>query len=193
MRERPTLHVHVTGASGSGTTSLGVALAREMGVLHLDSDDFFWLPTDPPFTTQRARDDRTALLIRQALPGRSWVLSGSAVGWATPIESLFDMIVFLRLDPTVRMERLRRREVARYGARIQPGGDMTAKSREFLEWAASYDHAGPEIRSLVGHEEWLATQACPLLRLDSSRPVGDLVREVLAHSSLAAATLHISS
>lgn len=62
---------------------------------------------------------------------------------------------------------------------------MAAKSREFMEWAASYDGAGLEIRSLAGHEQWLATQTCPVLQLDSSRSVDDLVREVLAHPALA--------
>jgi adenylate kinase family enzyme len=187
------MHVHVTGASGSGTTSLGAALAQKLGVLHLDSDDFFWLPTDPPFTTPRARNERATLLAGQALPERSWILSGSALGWATLVEPLFDLIVFLRVEPALRMERLRQRELARYGARIQPGGDMVAKSREFMEWAASYDNAGPEIRSLVGHNQWLTTQTCPALWLDSSRAISNLVDEVLAHPSLAAAASHIRS
>ena len=45
--------IHVVGASGSGATTLGAALAKAMGVTHQDSDFFFWLPTQPPFTTQR--------------------------------------------------------------------------------------------------------------------------------------------
>jgi adenylate kinase family enzyme len=43
------------GASGSGTTTLGAALARRLGCPHHDADDYFWLPTptDPPFTEAR--------------------------------------------------------------------------------------------------------------------------------------------
>ncbi len=65
--------------------------------------------------------------------------------------------------------------MARHGARIQAGGDMVDKNKEFMEWAARYDTAGLEQRSLVAHEHWLATQTCPVLRLDSSRPIVDLV------------------
>jgi hypothetical protein len=97
---------------------------------------------------------------------------------------LFDLIVFLRLDPQLRLERLRQRELARYGARIQDGGDLVAKHKEFMDWAASYDTAGPEQRSLMAHEQWLATQRCAVLRLDSSRPVADLAREVRAHPAV---------
>ncbi|HKP26495.1 MAG TPA: hypothetical protein VJV39_21680 [Dongiaceae bacterium] len=178
------VHIHITGASGAGTTSLGRALAAELGVLHLDADDFFWQRTDPPFTTPRDREERVALLIEKARLELSWILSGSALSWGVKIEPLLDLIVYLQIDPHLRMHRLHQREVARYGARIQPGGDMVAKHKEFMDWAASYDTAGPEQRSLVAHEQWLATQTCPVLRLDSSRPIADLVREVRGHPAV---------
>jgi adenylate kinase family enzyme len=180
------VHIHVMGASGSGTTSLGHALADELGVRHLDTDHFFWVPTDPPFTTQREVGERIAMLREQAPPDAGWVLSGSALKWAAEFEPLYDLIVFLRIDPALRMERIIRREEARYGDRIKPGGDMAKQSGEFLEWAASYDTAGPERRSLAAHEKWLETQTAPVLRLDSSRPVKDLVAEVLRHPVVAA-------
>src|SRR5829696_7380488 len=68
--------VHITGASGSGTTTLGHALAARFGWRHLDTDDHFWLPTDPPFQQQRPVPERLALLCA-ALAGSGWVLSGA--------------------------------------------------------------------------------------------------------------------
>lgn len=171
--------IHILGASGSGTTTLGAALATRLGCPHEDSDTYFWLPTDPPFTTPRPREDRLALLLPR-LAGPDWVFSGSALSWGQPLEPLYDLIVFLRLDPALRMERLRRRERARYGTRIAPGGDMAASSRDFLAWAEAYDTAGPQQRSLIAHEQWLAGQRCPVLRLDSAAPVEALMASVLA-------------
>jgi adenylate kinase family enzyme len=179
------VHIHITGASGSGTTSLGLKLAEEIGVLHLDADDFFWLRTDPPFTTPRDREERIDLLLKRALPNQSWVLSGSVLNWGARIEPMFDLIVFLHIDAEIRLQRLREREIARYGARIRAGGDMMAKHREFMDWATRYDTAGAGQRSRAAHEQWLATQACPVLRLDSSHPIADLVREVRGHPVLA--------
>jgi adenylate kinase family enzyme len=43
------MRVHIVGASGSGTTTLGKALAARAGCAHLDTDEFFWMPTEPPF------------------------------------------------------------------------------------------------------------------------------------------------
>ncbi|MDB5522569.1 MAG: kinaserelated protein [Rhizobium sp.] len=91
--------------------------------------------------------------------------------------------------PTIRMQRIRQRERARYGDRIKPGGDMAVKSAEFLEWAATYDTAGPERRSLAAHEQWLLTQKAPILQLDSARTVDELVSEVLRHPAIVACVI----
>jgi adenylate kinase family enzyme len=48
------MRILVTGASGSGTTTLGKALAEQLACAFLDADDFFWFPTNPPFTQKRA-------------------------------------------------------------------------------------------------------------------------------------------
>ncbi|ABC92566.1 hypothetical conserved protein [Rhizobium etli CFN 42] len=180
------VHIHVMGASGSGTTSLGRALAEKLDIAHLDTDDFFWLPTDPPFTTPRDADERIRLLLEETRRPGGWILSGSALKWGRPLERLYDLIVFVRIEPELRMARIRAREATRYGHRIGPGGDMEVKSGEFLEWAASYDTAGPERRSLAAHEEWLETQTVPVLRLDSSRDIDNLLTEVLLHPAIAA-------
>jgi len=55
--------VHITGASGSGTTTLGRALAERLGWMHLDTDDFYWLPTDPPYREKRPAETRLACCI----------------------------------------------------------------------------------------------------------------------------------
>ena len=176
--------IHILGASGSGTTTLGTTLAAKLSCAHIDADTLFWLPTDPPFTTRRDHDERQALLLQRLPANGSWIFSGSATGWSVPIEPFFDLIVFLKLDPAIRMARLRVRETERYGDRIVGTGDMAEASAAFLDWAQSYDTAGAEIRSRVAHEDWLAAQRAPILRLDSQTPLEHLVSAVLARCDL---------
>jgi adenylate kinase family enzyme len=172
--------IHILGASGSGTSTLGAALARRLGVPHTDADSLYWLPTDPPFTTPRPLPERQALLRRKLPINEAWVFSGAATRWTTPLEPHYHLVVFLRLDPAVRMARLRQREAARYGARILPDGDMAAIHGAFLAWAKSYDTAGSLSRGLTTHEAWLTDQPAPVLRLDSAAPVEHLIVAVLA-------------
>ena len=172
--------IHVLGAAGSGTSTLGASLAARLDLPHVEADDVFWLPTEPPFTTRRPLAARRKLLRQRCPIDGHWVFSGSALRWGTPIERSYDLIVYLWLDPARRMARLGRREAERYGGRIQPGGDMATSSAQFLAWAAAYDTAGPEQRSRVSHEQWLADQTAPIVRLDSTAPVDDLVDAVFA-------------
>ena len=119
----PSHRLRVFGASGAGTSTLGRALAERLGIAHLDTDDFFWLPTDPPFTAVRPREERLARL--STVLGRAsdgWALSGSLAGWGDPLIPRFGLAVFLTLDPELRLARLRERERRRYGAAIEPGG-----------------------------------------------------------------------
>ena len=38
----------ITGAPGCGVTTLGAALAARLDAVPIDTDDHFWVPTDPP-------------------------------------------------------------------------------------------------------------------------------------------------
>lgn len=172
--------IHILGASGSGTSTLGSALARCLEVPHADSDSFYWLPTDPPYTTPRPIEQRQTLLLQTLPAAGHWVFSGAATKWAAPLEPLCDLVVFLRLDPAVRMARLRQREAARFGARILPRGDMAAINSAFMAWAEAYDTAGSLRNGVVTHEAWLADQPAPVLRLDSKSSVQDLVEAVVS-------------
>jgi len=174
------VRIHVFGGSGSGTTTLGRALAESMRVRYFDNDDYFWHPTEPPFTTQRPRDERIALLSRDLAQADSWVLSGSMCGWGELFLKDCTLAVFLRIPPEIRMQRIVARERQRYGARIDPGGDMHEQSRTFVEWARHYDTAGIEQRSRTLHEEWMKALQCRSLRIEYDAPVATWVAEVLA-------------
>ncbi|MFC7554636.1 hypothetical protein ACFQU7_24075 [Pseudoroseomonas wenyumeiae] len=73
--------IFILGASGAGTSTLGAAVAADLGVPHLDVDKFYWLPTDPPFTTPRPVDERLLLLAGELDGHESWVLEGSILKW----------------------------------------------------------------------------------------------------------------
>lgn len=171
--------LHVMGASGSGSTTLARALADAWSVPHADSDDYFWLPTAPPYVAQRPSAERLALMAAMFLPRDGWVLSGSVMGWGDSLVQHFDAIVFLTIDPDVRLSRLEAREAARYDGMDRTADDL-ARHHAFFEWAKSYDDPAFDGRSRVSHEEWLSTVPCPVLRLDSVRPVDDLVASVMS-------------
>lgn len=167
--------LHVVGASGSGTTTLARALADHWSVPHADSDDYFWMPTDPPYTRPRPEEERVALMREVFVPREAWVLSGSMIGWGDSVIAQCEAVVFLALDPAERIRRLETRECLRHGGQRV---DAVAQS-DFLTWARGYDDPAFTGRSRAHHEAWLETLEVPVLRLDSARSVDELVESVL--------------
>ncbi|SFC96216.1 Adenylate kinase [Tropicimonas isoalkanivorans] len=169
--------IHIFGASGAGTSTLGRALATVLASQHFDVDDFYWRPTDPPFRAKRSIPERRALMEAVFLPRRDWVLSGSVDSWSEGIDDRFTLAIFLDLDIETRLARLRAREALRLkGASRDAAEEMAA----FLEWAAAYDDGLLPGRNRARHETWASELACPVLRLNSAPPVEVLVGRVLA-------------
>ena len=170
--------VHITGAAGSGTSSLGRALARALAVPHLDTDSYFWAPSDPPFTQKRPVAQRLALIAADQLAQGEeggWVLSGSLDGWGELALGGLEAIIFLTAPAPIRLARLRRREAEKFGARIKPGGDMYHNHTAFLKWAASYDEPYFSGRSLARHREWLAGRSEPVIEASGAEALDSLV------------------
>lgn len=172
--------IGITGAPGCGVTTLGRALAARLGAVSIDTDDHYWVATDPPYREKRDIPERLArIAAEQALSGR-WIVTGTLHGWAEGIAAQAELIVFLEAPTELRLERLRAREQARFGAMLLPGGAMHDIHREFIEWAAHYEDGTQPGRSRPRHERWLAGLAMPVLRLDSRLSVEELVAAVLA-------------
>ena len=171
--------IHIFGASGSGTSTLGRAVADRAGFRFLDTDDYYWLPAEPMYTLKRPIPERLALMERDLDAAEDAVLSGSLVGWGDPLIPRFTLAVRLVVPMDVRMERLRRREYARYGERILPGGDLYEQSQAFLDWAARYDDGVPPLRSRALHDLWQKQLPCPVLTLDGTKPVDELAEIVV--------------
>src|SRR3954454_8940141 len=167
--------LHVTGASGSGTTTLGRALANQWSVPHADADDYFWVPTDPPYVEKRPESDRLTLMRSVFVPREAWVLSGSMMGWGEAVINECEAIVFLTLDAEERLRRLEEREVHRRAGRTFDPDAWEG----FLDWARGYDDPAFEGRSRVAHDKWLADRGQPVLRLDSAANPEDLLEAVL--------------
>ena len=172
--------IHIVGASSSGTTTLGGALAQRLACPHLDTDTFFWEATDPPFTTRRPVEERVALMEAEMAGRRSWVISGSLAPWGDVFIPRFDLVIFLRVPPEIRLQRLLHRERERYGAAIEPGGVMHEAHLAFVEWARGYDQAGFPGRSLERHREWLSSLPCPVLEIDGTPSLDASLERVLA-------------
>jgi hypothetical protein len=139
------------------------------------TDDYYWLPTDPPFQGKQDPAIRCARLLQDVRDAPRAVVSGSIMNWGAELEDSLSLIVFLTVPAKIRVARLREREMQRFGC-VDP---------TFLAWAAQYDEGRQEGRSLARHEAWLATRSCPVLRLDGDLSTECRLGRVLAVLDLA--------
>ena len=100
--------IHIYGASGSGTSTLERYLTEKFSFAFLDSDDYFWLPTDPKFTTKRPLEQRVPLIRQDIAAAKNGaVLSGSLVGWGDALIPDFTLAVRVVTDTPTRLARVR--------------------------------------------------------------------------------------
>lgn len=157
--------IHLFGASGSGTTSIAARAAEVLGYNHFDSDNYFWMPTEVPFTEERPNDECIAMMKQDLEQSSRWFLSGSLSGWGEVLLSYFDLAVFVCVPQEIRLERLRKREFKRYGVAVLPGGERYEATKNFLGWCAAYEDGTRNGRSLAKHEALLKRFECPVLRI----------------------------
>ncbi|MBT2774279.1 AAA family ATPase [Halomonas sp. ISL-60] len=159
------MHILITGAAGSGTSTLGKALAKELNASFLEADDFYWLETNPPFTKKRLVDERRRLIMSSLENYPNAIVSGSVMKWGEQIEDAFDVIIFLYVEAHIRLKRLREREIYLFGV----------ADADFPEWAAQYDQGTAPGRSLARHRSWLEQRSCPVIKLEGAKSVSEQI------------------
>lgn len=171
--------IHIYGASGSGTTTLGKKICEELGYTQMDTDDYFWLPTKPKYICKRPKSERVKLMINDINKYENVVISGSLTDWGDKLIPYFTLAIRIEMKQNVRIDRLVKREKERYGLRIEPSGDMYQKHIEFIEWAKSYDNGGLDTRSKAMHDELEKSFKCKILYLDGEDDLEDKFEKVL--------------
>ena len=174
------MKIYITGASGSGTTTVGKLLSEELCIPHYDNDDIFWRHTEVPFSEKRSVEKRKEMLREIINREDHWIFTGSALKWGDLILLNSDLIIWLSCNSDVRIERLKKRESDRFGDRILPEGDMYENHLAFLDWAKKYDSGGLDMRSKQAEELWMQNADCDIIRLENTDSEMT-VRRVLKH------------
>lgn len=160
--------IHIFGASGSGTTTLAKKICESLGYFFMDTDDYFWLPTNPKYTQKRPYEERLRMMKNDIENAENVVISGSLTDWGDELIQLFTLAVRLETSQEIRIERLKIREREKFGNRLDPDGDMYQQHQKFLEWAKLYDTGSLKMRSKIKHDEWQKSLHCKLILLDGA-------------------------
>ena len=172
------MKILIFGASGSGTTTLGKELGKCLGFTHVDVDDYYWKRTEPPFQEKIPLLQRNKKLSTDFYTQEDIVLSGSMVSWGKEWETAFHLAIFIRLENSLRMKRLQKREEERYGEKLRTSSKVKRNSTAFLEWANQYENPYFEGRSLRVHEQWMELLNCDVLKVNGETKLHIIVNQV---------------
>lgn len=93
--------IHIMGASGSGTSTLGSSLSKVLSHTYLDTDDYFWTTK---FTKQREVPERRRMLEKDLSLYENYILSGAVCGWGDNFKIYFDLVISLWIPQDIRLE-----------------------------------------------------------------------------------------
>ena len=154
------------GPSGSGKTTLGKLVAGRLGIAFLDIDDYIWrTDTAIPYTVMYTKAEKIRRFMEAVEKEGEFVMAGSMNSFHEYFDPFFLLAVYLTAEEKLRVSRVHDRELAEFGSRILPGGDMFEAHQAFLMDSAAYDHGAASCSSRQ-HELWLSQLTCPVLRLD---------------------------
>ena len=172
------MFIHLLGPSGSGTSTLGKAISQRLNIPWFDSDDIYWIKTDPPFTKKRDTVERQFILKELYNTNSNLVLSGSMLKWGNQIRDKIDLIIYLYLEPEKRIKRIIKREKERFGNRIEENNDMHQGHLEFINWARKYESGDMNMRSKNSEEKWIEECNCQKLRIDKEMNIEEMLNLV---------------
>ncbi|UKS57120.1 shikimate kinase [Exiguobacterium acetylicum] len=154
------MRIQIIGGSGTGKSTLGAFIGQAEQIPWIDTDHYLW--KDTMFTEKRTVAERFALYEADLASHNDYIVSGSVFAWHPDGFTNRDLLVFLSLDETVRMERLIAREKARYK-------DFTGYN-EFLDWCRTYHTATDPsmIGTFAEHQYQMERSISPVLILDAS-------------------------
>jgi len=179
------MKIHIMGASCAGSTTLGTALAKRLNYTYLDTDAYYFVPSAIPYSVKRAPEERIAMLKADFDAHDDVIVGGSLVSWGDDWYAQFDLVVFLYIPHHVRMQRLHKRELERYGDRIFTDPYRAAQYRQFTAWANGYDDNSTNGRNLGVHLDWLSKVNCPVLKIEGDTTVEERIEKVIREIRLA--------
>ena len=157
--------IMIIGPSGSGKTTLGKIVAQKLGYPYFDVDDYIWKQnTDNPYTQMYTREEKISRLSKAIEPYEHFVMAGSMSSFHYAFDDKFEMMVFLYVEPDIRVQRVHNRAIERFGERVLEGGDMYESHMKFLEDNRRYEKDGSP--NLKEQKEWMENMSCEKIELD---------------------------
>ena len=163
----------VCGLNGCGKSTLGSALAEKLGYHFMDIENFYFDDSvgDTSYLSPRPRGEVERLLSLAVLQHDHFVLAAVKGAYTDVLVKSYKYAILIEVPKEIRMQRIRRRSLCKFGSRVLPGGDLYQAEEDFFNMA--------EARSEYYVTEWANELQCPVIRVDGTLPIEENVEFIL--------------
>ncbi len=161
----------ICGLNGSGKTTLAASLARALNYKHMDIEDYYFLPSDIPYSRPRTKEEVIPLVLKDMTENPCFVFSYVKGDMTPEINAKFDLVIYLDVPKDIRIKRIRQRAFDKFGNRVLLGGDMYEQEEEFFKMVSKRDS------TVI--EAWLDTLSCKVLILEGTKPIENNIQIIL--------------
>ncbi len=170
--------IQICGLNGCGKSTVGKALAKELGFHFIDNEFLFFSRTDAnePYTNPRPRVEAERLLMNEVAEHSNFVFAAVKGDYGKEIIPLYNYVVLLEVPKEIRSQRVRNRSFLKFGNRMLAGGDLYEPEEAFFQMAAS--------RHEDEVEKWVHTLHCPIIKADGTKSVEEIVAFILTQINI---------
>jgi cytidylate kinase len=157
----------IVGLNGSGKSTICDKLADLLNYKRMDVEDYYFHDSDIPYAKSRTHEEVKQLLLDDIKIYHNYILSSVGCNWGIEIVSTYKLAVLLYAPFQVRLERIKQREITRFGNRVLDGGDMYESQKRFYDMVAS--------RSAEDIKQQTYSLTCPVLEINATLPVNEIL------------------
>lgn len=159
------MRILLCGLNGCGKSTLGAALAEQIGSVYLDIEKY-WFPErkgEDAYAVQVTREQVYDGIYADFCRYENCILSSVLGHIGEKSVAMLDGAIWLQVPPEIRAKRLRQRSFAKFGSQMQPGGDLYESEKAFFATAAK--------RRDEDIGAWLDAVGLPYLTADGTLPI----------------------
>ena len=163
----------ICGLNGCGKSTLGRALADQIGFHFIDSERLYFAESqaNAPYANSRPQEKVERLLREEVAQHPNFVFATVKGNYGQDLLSRYTYVVVMEVPKEIRAKRLRERSFQQFGSRMLMGGDLYIQEEEFFRMATS--------RKEDFVEKWLESVSCPMIRVDGTKPVEENVAYII--------------
>ena len=167
-------HILICGLNGSGKSTFGKALAKEINAAFKDIEDYYFpnRRAVDAYTDPRSKEEVSELLLNDLLVLDKIVLAAVKADYSKEIENMFSKAIYIEVPKDIRLKRVWERSFEKFGNRMLKGGDLYEAENAFFHMV--------EKRPDSFVEEWLSKLSIPVIKIDATHSIEDNVDSVIS-------------